>query len=123
MVCNTIRGLVNLGHEVSLVSLNAKKHIHESDERDELLDKINYRVYDIDASVSLWDGLTDVFSKSTYNIDRYFDEEFEKLLIRTVKNIHCHCQLAVEHFIEFVHQHNADILVPYPLNDHLFQRV
>ena len=87
MVCNTIRGLVNLGHEVSLVSLNAKKHIHESDERDELLDKINYRVYDIDASVSLWDGLTDVFSKSTYNIDRYFDEEFEKLLIRTVKNI------------------------------------
>ena len=70
MVCNTIRGLVNLGHEVSLVSLNAKKHIHESDERDELLDKINYRVYDIDASVSLWDGLTDIFSKSTYNIDR-----------------------------------------------------
>jgi glycosyltransferase involved in cell wall biosynthesis len=86
VICNTIRGLVNLGHEVSLVSLNAKKHIHESEEKDELLDKINYRVYDIDASVSLWDGLTDIFSKSTYNIDRYLDEEFEKLLIRTVKN-------------------------------------
>jgi glycosyltransferase involved in cell wall biosynthesis len=87
VVCNTIRGLVNLGHEVSLVSLNAKKHIHESEEKDELLAKINYRVYDIDASVSLWDGLTDIFSKSTYNIDRYLDEEFEKLLIRTVKNV------------------------------------
>ena len=84
MVCNTIRGLVNLGHEVSLVSLNAKKHIHESEEKDELLDRINYRVYDIDTSVSLFDGLLDIFSKSTYNIDRYFDEEFEKLLIRTV---------------------------------------
>jgi glycosyltransferase involved in cell wall biosynthesis len=87
VVCNTIRGLVNLGHEVSLVSLNAKKHIHETEERDELLDRINYRVYDIDTSVSLFDGLLDIFSKSTYNIDRYFDEEFEKLLIRTVKNI------------------------------------
>ena len=86
VVCNTIRGLVNLGHEVSLVSLNAKKHIHETEEKDELLDRINYRVYDIDTSVSLFDGLLDIFSKSTYNIDRYFDEEFEKLLIRTVKN-------------------------------------
>jgi glycosyltransferase involved in cell wall biosynthesis len=87
VVCNTIRGLVNLGHEVSLVSLNAKRHLHESEEKDELLDKINYRVYDIDASVSLFDGILDIFSKSTSNIDRYYDENFEKLLIRTVKNI------------------------------------
>lgn len=87
MVCNTIKGLVDLGHEVSLVSLNAKKHLHESDEKDELLEKINYRVYDIDASISLFDGLRDIFSKSTYNIERYYDEEFEKLLIRTVKNV------------------------------------
>jgi len=87
VVCNTIRGLVNLGHEVSLVSLNAKRHLHESEEKDELLEKINYRVYDIDASVSLFDGILDIFSKSTSNIDRYYDENFEKLLIRTVKNI------------------------------------
>jgi glycosyltransferase involved in cell wall biosynthesis len=87
VVCNTIQGLVNLGHQVSLVSLNAKKHIHETDEKDDLLDRINYLVYDIDTSVSLFDGLLDIFSKSTYNIDRYFDEEFEKLLIRTIKNI------------------------------------
>ncbi len=87
VVCNTIKGLVDLGHEVSLVSLNAKKHLHESEEKDELLEKINYRVYDIDASISLFDGLRDIFSKSTYNIERYYDEEFEKLLIRTVKNV------------------------------------
>lgn len=86
MVCNTIRGLLNLGHDVSLVSLNAQKHIHELEERDELLDKIKYRVYDIDASISLFDGLFDIFSKSTYNIDRYYDEDFEKLLIRTIRN-------------------------------------
>jgi glycosyltransferase involved in cell wall biosynthesis len=87
VVCNTIRGLVNLGHEVSLVSLNAKKHIHGTEQKDELLNRISYRVYDIDTSVSLFDGLLDIFSKSTYNINRYFDEEFEILLIRTIKNI------------------------------------
>ena len=27
-----------------------------------------------------------MFSKSTYNIDRYYDPEFEKLLIREVRN-------------------------------------
>ncbi len=86
VIANTIKGLVNLGHEVSLISLNAKKNRHEAFEEDELLGKINYRVYDIDASVSLFDGLLDIFSKSTYNISRYYDENFEKLLIRTIKN-------------------------------------
>jgi glycosyltransferase involved in cell wall biosynthesis len=86
VVCNTILGLVNLGHEVSLVSLNAKKHLHESEEKDELLEKIKYRIYDIDASISFFDGLLNVFSKSTSSIDRYYDEDFEKLLINTVKN-------------------------------------
>lgn len=87
VVCNTIRGLVNLGHEVSLVSLNAKKHRNEAFEQDDLLGKINYRVFDIDTGVSVFDGLLDIFSKSTYNITRYYDESFEKLLIRTVRNI------------------------------------
>ena len=69
-----------------MVALNTKKHIHESEERDELLDKINYRAYDIDANVSFFDGILDIFSKSTYNIDKYYDEEFDKLLIRTIRN-------------------------------------
>lgn len=86
MVCNTIRGLVNLGHEVSLVSLNAKRNLHEPEEKDELLDKINYRSFDIDTSVSLMEGLINIFSKTTYNIERYYDQNFEKLLTREVRN-------------------------------------
>ena len=86
VVCNTIRGLVNLGHEVSLVSLNAKKQKHSAVEDDELLSKIKYRSFDIDTSVSLLDGLINIFSKNAYNIDRYYNPNFEKLLIRTVRN-------------------------------------
>jgi glycosyltransferase involved in cell wall biosynthesis len=87
VVSNTIRGLVNLGHEVSLVSLNAKKNRpNDAFEGDDLPGKIKYRAYDIDTGVSLFDAFLDLFSKSTYNIDRYYDENFEKLLARTVKN-------------------------------------
>jgi len=87
VVCNTIRGLVNLGHEVSLVSLNAKGHRHDhAFEEDELLGRINYRSFDIDASVSLFEGFLNMFSKNTYNIERYYNENFEKLLIRTVRD-------------------------------------
>ena len=87
VVCNTIRGLVNLGHEVSLVSLNAKKqHHHEEEHPDELLSRIKFRPYDIDTSMSLFEGFLTTFSKNAYNVERYYDANFEKLLIGEVKN-------------------------------------
>jgi glycosyltransferase involved in cell wall biosynthesis len=87
VVCNTIRGLVNLGHEVSLVALNAKKNHHEnSDDDNDLLSKINYRAYNIDTNVSVVDVAINLFSKTSFNIDRYYDAGFEKLLIRELRN-------------------------------------
>ncbi|MDP9081938.1 MAG: glycosyltransferase family 4 protein [Bacteroidota bacterium] len=86
VVCNTIRGLVNLGHEVSLVALNAKKNHHENNDDDkDLLSKINYRAYDIDTNVSVLEVAINLFSKTSFNIDRYYDPEFEKLLIRELR--------------------------------------
>jgi glycosyltransferase involved in cell wall biosynthesis len=86
VVCNTIRGLVNLGHEVSLVALNAKKnhHGHNDDDKD-LLSKINYRAYDINIGVSVFDVALNIFSKTSFNIDRYYDAGFERLLIAELK--------------------------------------
>jgi glycosyltransferase involved in cell wall biosynthesis len=84
VVYNTIKGLVNLGHDVSLVALNSKKNFHEVPE-DALLDKIKYRAYDIDTNVSVFDVAINLFSKTSFNIDKYYDPEFEKLLIREVK--------------------------------------
>lgn len=87
VVCNTIRGLVNLGHEVSLVALNAKKTHHENNEDDkDLLSKINYRAFDIDINVSVFDVAVNLFSKTSFNINRYYDPEFERLLIRELRN-------------------------------------
>ena len=87
MVCNTIRGLVNLGHKVSLVALNAKKNNHHENSEDDndLLSKINYRAYDIDINVSVFEVAVNLFSRTSFNIDRYYDPEFERLLIGTLK--------------------------------------
>lgn len=89
VICNTIRGLVNSGHEVSLVSLNAKKgyHYEYNDDDKELLAKINYRPYNIDINVSVFEVGVNLFSKTSFNIDRYYDVGFERqLLIELRKN-------------------------------------
>jgi glycosyltransferase involved in cell wall biosynthesis len=90
VVCNAIRGLVNLGHEVSLVSLNAKTNYHHenSDDDNDLLSKINYRAFNINTGISVFDVGINLFSKTSFNIDRYYNADFEKLLIAEVKKTH-----------------------------------
>ncbi len=85
VVYNTIKGLVNLGHEVSVVALKARRHHHPDPEDDEILSKINYRAYNIDTRVSVLEVATNLFSRTSFNIDKYFDPEFERLLIAEVK--------------------------------------
>lgn len=86
MVANTIRGLVNLGYQVSLIALNNRKHKNPDEEQDELLGKINYRVYDIDTSISMIDAIINLFSQHSVNIERYYDPTVEKLLIKAVSD-------------------------------------
>jgi len=83
VVCNTIRGLVNQGHDVSLVALNARKNNHHenSDDDRDLLSKINYRAYNINTDVSVFDVAVNLLSKTSFNIDRYYNAEFERLLV------------------------------------------
>lgn len=85
VVYNTIKGLVDLGHEVSVVALKAKRHYHPDREEDEILGRINYRAYNIDTHVSVVDVAANLFSRTSFNIDKYFDPEFERLLIAEVR--------------------------------------
>ena len=86
VVGNTIRGLVNQGHNVSLVSLNDQKQNGKEVETDELLKRINYRSYHIDTSISMLDAFINLFSQHSANIDKYYDPAFERLLIGEVRN-------------------------------------
>jgi polysaccharide biosynthesis protein PslH len=85
VVYNTIKGLVDLGHEVSVVALKAKRHYQPDPEDDEILSKINYRAYNIDTRVSVLEVALNLFSRTSFNIDKYFDPEFERLLVAEVR--------------------------------------
>jgi polysaccharide biosynthesis protein PslH len=86
VVCNTAKGLVRLGHEVTLMSLNGKKSFGKTSVDKELRGKINYKVHDIDISISVWDMLVNLFSKTSFNIDRYYDPAFEAALLKEIKS-------------------------------------
>ena len=83
MVGNTIKGLVALGHSVSLISLNVKKNGNPH-KRDRLLEKINYMEYDIDIRMTAVEAVSNLFTKNAYNIERYYNAGFEKLLSKNL---------------------------------------
>ncbi|PWK75830.1 glycosyltransferase involved in cell wall biosynthesis [Mucilaginibacter oryzae] len=86
VVCNTIKGLIALGHEVSLVALNGKRYYGSAQSaEDDLQQKIQYTSYNININVSVFDAFKGLFSRKASHVDRYFDTEFEKLLIREVR--------------------------------------
>lgn len=72
-----------LGHDVSLISLNVKKNAIQP-ERDVLLDQINYIEYNIDIRITAVEAVSNLFTKNSYNIDRYYNAGFEKLLFRNL---------------------------------------
>ncbi|MFD1256786.1 glycosyltransferase family 4 protein [Mucilaginibacter terrae] len=87
VVGNTIRGLINSGHQVSLFSLNPQKqkgsHTHAADE---LISQINYYCHYIDTSISLKHAFLSLFNHKLYTVDRYYNAEFERLLIKEVQS-------------------------------------
>lgn len=85
MVCNTIRGLVRMGHQVSLLALNTKASLDDCLPDDDLINKITYKAYRIDTTVTVFQVAANLLQKTSFNIDRYYDEGFEQLVINQVK--------------------------------------
>jgi polysaccharide biosynthesis protein PslH len=88
VVGNTIRGLVNSGHQVSLFSLNPQKakfgHVTAATD-DELIGQMNYYCHRIDTSISLKHAILSLFNRKLYTVDRYYNAEFERLLVAEVQ--------------------------------------
>ncbi|QHS54752.1 glycosyltransferase family 4 protein [Mucilaginibacter sp. 14171R-50] len=85
VVGNTIKGLVALGHQVSLISLNVNKYPSATPESDELLEKINYIAYNIDTRITMIEAVSNLFTHNSYNIDKYYNAGFEKLLLKNLQ--------------------------------------
>jgi len=85
-VCNTIRGLVDLGHEVSLFSLNTKKVNHPRiGNPDALIARINYQLTDVSIDISWVEAFLNLFNPKANNVDRFYNPEFEQKLIEELR--------------------------------------
>lgn len=81
MVYNTIKGLLDLGVELTLFSLNnSKQYVDVDDIYDPVFEKINFHSFTVDIEVNVWDAFVNIFSNQSYNVSRYHDHDAEKVL-------------------------------------------
>lgn len=81
VVYNTIKGLLKLGVEISVFSINASKYqIDVDDIYDPVHSQINFHSYNIDTEVNIWGAFFNIFSNQSYNVSRYYDVDAAKLL-------------------------------------------
>ena len=81
VVYNTIKGLLKLGVEVTLFSINTSKHnVDVDDIYDPVFEKITFHSYSIDTEVNIWGAFFNIFSNQSYNVSRFYDEDAAKLL-------------------------------------------
>ncbi len=81
VVYNTIKGLLKLGVEVTLFSINASKHrVDVDDIYDPVFEQISFHSYNIDTEVNIWGAFFNIFSNQSYNVSRFYDDEAAKLL-------------------------------------------
>ncbi|MBC7567191.1 MAG: glycosyltransferase [Pedobacter sp.] len=81
VVYNTIKGLLRLGVEVTLFSINpVKNKVDIEDIYDPIFESIKFHSFSLDTDVNVWGALFNIFSNQSYNVSRYFDEEAGMLL-------------------------------------------
>ncbi|WP_316746356.1 glycosyltransferase [Pedobacter gandavensis] len=81
VVYNTIKGLLNLGVEITLFSINPKKyHVDVEEIYDPLFERVKFYTVDLDTGVNVYGALLNIFSNQSYNVSRYYDEDAARLL-------------------------------------------
>ncbi|AOM77806.1 glycosyltransferase [Pedobacter steynii] len=81
VVYNTMKGLLKLGVEITLFSINPNKYkVDVEDIYDPLFEQIKFHSFNLDTEVNVYGALLNIFSNQSYNVSRYFDEDAAKLL-------------------------------------------
>ncbi len=80
-IYNYTKGFHELGHSVTLVTLNAKKHsIDKKAAYTELSKYAKVHIVDINTNLSPLAAFINLFSKKSYNASRFYSKEFKNLL-------------------------------------------
>lgn len=81
VVYNTIKGLLALGVEISLFSVNpTRNQVDVDDIYDPVFEQISFQSYNIDTDINIWGAFFNIFSNQSYNVSRFYDPDAAKLL-------------------------------------------
>lgn len=81
-----MKGLLRLGVDITLFSLNPSKHRVDTDDiYDPVFEAIRFHATIVDTEVNVWDAFFNIFSNQSYNVSRYYDEEAARLLEEVLK--------------------------------------
>lgn len=84
-IINLTLGFAEHGHDVTVLSLNTKKHYFNPENLpDEIKRKAKFIAVDIDTSVNWLNALLNLFSSKSYNIERFYSPQFEKKIAEVV---------------------------------------
>ncbi len=87
---NLTQGLIDEGHSVKVLAINTQKHFTDIKQLpSDYLFKTNIEAVFIDTNVKIIPAFLNLFTKTSYNINRFYSKAFEKKLIQLLK---------VEHF-------------------------
>lgn len=84
---NTTQGLLNNGHQVTVLAITTPKHpvVYDNLSK-EYLESTNFQSVFIDTSIRLRDAFFNLFTKKSYNIERFisvnFTKQIQKILIK-----------------------------------------
>ena len=84
-IYNYTRGYAEAGHDVTLLALDGKKHATNRPEAEAELEKYaRVTIVPIDTDVKPLQALMNLFSSKSYNVERFYDKGFEKLIRDTL---------------------------------------
>ena len=84
---NTTQGLLNNGHKVTVLAISTPKHpVNYENLPEEYIKNTNFQTVFIDTSIRLRDAFFNLFTKKSYNIERFisvgFTQQLQKILTR-----------------------------------------
>lgn len=86
-IINVTMGFAEQGHEVTVLSLNTKKHYFDPKRLPENIQKLaKFIVVDIDTSINPLDAFLNLFSNKSYNIERFYSKEFEQKIAEVLSS-------------------------------------
>ena len=84
-IFNLTRGFSEQGHQVTVLSLNTKKHYFPPDKLPAEICKLaEFIAVDIDTTIKPLDAFRNLFTDKSYNIERFYSKTFEDKIAETL---------------------------------------